>query len=85
VTVADLFGIGPVVRTPPEPREESENIKRARKAVKDAERRVDDAEADLEEALDELSEQLCGLDAWPPKDVLLAVYGAPGNWPCEPA
>jgi hypothetical protein len=24
-------------------------------------------------------------NVWPTTDVLLAVYGAPYNWPCEPA
>lgn len=81
-----LFEV-PAVDVPPRPG--SLALKGLDRKIQMAQNAVDDAQDELDHAVDELyrlrDERDQADNCWPPREVLLAVYGAPGNWPCEAA
>lgn len=70
---------------PPRPAADSPEIRRQRSLVRDLEWQIEDLQGELDEARDALYSLEQGHEAWPDKDTLLAVYGAPGNWPVQAA
>lgn len=58
---------------------------RRRRSIRSLENRIWALEQDLEDARSELDELRDAEECWPTMDILLAVYGAPGNWPVEAA
>lgn len=66
----------------PAPRQPPSDLVRK---IQSVECEIDDLRWQLDCAEDELERLREKVDVWPDKTTLLAVYGAPGNWPVEPA